>query len=462
VAVSLVGLNPHLANLIQSGTIERIVHEALVAETLYRTDVKPEIFGAGIGETKFITRHGLLPVSIAPLDPSVDPTPKNYTTEAFTTELRKYGDTVDAYLPHDYVGVVKESAVKARAIAINAAQTIDRLARSVQYRAYFAGNTVVTAIAAIGANQIHLASLNGFTVVNSAANGRPVAVSAADPLAVTFGGTEPTRNITAFTADDPAAPLGSGWVTLSATLTVGLTAREAVLANNRSTIIFAGGGNNVDAIGAGDTLTMTDIINAATTLRTSPKVPTFGRGLYHAHISPAGEGQLLLDPLVRGMVQTDDIPELYKNAAIGALGGSLLLRNSESPDSVNAGTLVSSGAGDSFVAPEVGGEVINNAGIRLGYTLVYGEGMCYEEYQPPGATSPGVSISRETVAEPAMSSGVSLNTDRIDFIIRPPLGRLNDEHAFSWKFVGDFVCPTDTVTQAARYRRAVMICHAIG
>lgn len=461
-SISLVGLNPFLANLIQTGTIERMVHEALMQETLFRTDVKPEEFGAKIGETKLVTRNGLLPVSITPLEPGYDPTPKVYAKEAFRTTLQKYGDTVDMYLPHDYIAVAKESAEKSSRLAINAAQSIDRLARAIQYRAYLGGNTVATAVAAIGAVQIHVASLNGFTEINDALNGQPVVVSSTNPLTIEFGGTEPDNTVTAFVADDPLAPFGPGWLTLGSALTAGVAAREAVLAENRSALIIAGGGNTVDAIGAGDTLTMTDLINAATSLRASPKVPTFGDGLYHSHISPYGEGQLLLDPIVRGLLQSDKVPEIYRKYAIGELGGVLLLRNSESPDSINAGNLVSTGAGASQCAPEIGGEVVNNAGIRIGYTFVYGEGCCYEEYQPPGSTAPEVNIAKTEVAASAMSSGITLNTDRIEFILRPPFDRMNDMHSFSWKFVGDFVCASDITTSARRFRRGAIIAHAIG
>lgn len=463
--VSLVALNPYLINLIETGAIERMVHEALVNETLFRTDVMPEEFGAKLGEEKFISRNGLLPVSIIPLAPNVDPTPKQYAKESFRTELRRYGDTVDMYLPHDYVAVAKESAEKSSRIGINAAQTIDRLARAVQYRAYLGGNTVSTVAAAIAAIQIHVASLNGFTELNSATTGRPVGVSAADPLDIEFGGLEPDNTVIGFVADDPVnAPLGPGWLQLGGALTVGIAAREAVLAANRTNLIIAGGGNNVDAIAAGDTLTFTDLTNAATSLRSSPKVPTFGDGFYHSHISPFGEGQLLLDPIVRNLLQAPNtFPEPYRRYAIGALAGVMLLRNSESPDSINSGALVSSSAaGAAMCAPEIGGEVINDAGIRIGYTYVYGDGHCYEEYQPPGAIAPEVNIAKTENSIPASSSGIMLNTDRMEFILRPPFDRLNDMHSFSWKFVGDFVCASDITTSPARYRRGVLIAHAIG
>jgi len=149
--ISLVGLDPFLANLIQTGAIERIIKEALVNRTIYRTDVMAEDFGGKIGETKLISRSGLLPVNIAALAPGVDPVPAAFARESFRSTLSIYGGTVDAYLPHDYAGVVKESAEKSQKIGVNAAQTIDRLIRSVVHRCYLAGNTCATAAFGIGA-----------------------------------------------------------------------------------------------------------------------------------------------------------------------------------------------------------------------------------------------------------------------------------------------------------------------
>jgi len=461
VTISLVGLNPYLADLIMTGSIERMIHEALVSETLFRTDVKPEEFGGKIGETKLVTRNGLLPININPLAPGVDPTPKTYAKEAFRTTLRRWGDTVDMYLPHDYIGVQKESAEKSQAIGLNAAQTIDRITRQALYRTYLAGNTITTAAAVATALRVHVASLNGFMEMNSATNGQPVAVSASSPLAVSFGGAEPNNTVVGFDPDDALLPFGPGWITLGAALTVGVAAREAVLAANRSNVIFAGGGNTVDNLGAGDTLSLTDIINAVSSLRAAPKVPTFSDGMFHAHLSPYSEGQLLLDPLVRGMIGTDRIPDAYRRYALGELAGALFLRNPEVPDSLNSGTLVSTSTGSAQCSPEIGGEVVNHTGVRVGLTFIYGNGHAYEEYIPPGATPPEVDIDKRQTAIPASSSGVSLNTDRIEFILRPPFDRMGEITAFSWKIICDILCASDITTSTRRYRRGVIIAHAI-
>jgi len=464
--ISLIGINPSLANVIQDGTIERMVHDALVSETLFRADVEPEVWTPNQGETINMTRDGLLPVSITPLTPGTDPTPQSFSRETWQATLNSYGSTVDHYLPDDYVANVPEFLRKMQKVGVNAGETLDRIIRARMFRAYLAGNTVTTALAAAGAATIHVASGNGFRQLNDA-NGLPVTVSTTNPLTITFGGTEPANTVTAITPDDPLDTdcTGPCTLTLGAVLTLGVAAREAVLAANRSRMVIAGGGNSVDALGAADTLSFADLVNAVTMLRTSPTVPGRDGGLYHCHMSPYAEGQLLRDSEVRGLVQAPVIPSQYTQYEIGLLAGARLFRNARCPDVNNVGTTVSTGAGSSLGAREIGGEVRNNAGLAIGYTIVTGQGVLYEKYVPPMATQAqlpaGAEMSQQRTAIDAQSGGVRLNTDRCKIIIRPPLDRNNEMMALTWNFKGDFPVPSDITSGDARFRRAVVIAHVI-
>jgi hypothetical protein len=404
-------------------------------------------------------------VNLRPLTPGVDPTPQQYALESFVSEIFKWGDAVDCFLPNDFAAVVKESMQKSERLGINCGQTIDRLVRQAIYRAYLGGNANAVVAAGAGAGAIHISSLNGFTEINGVTDNRPVAVSAANPLTITFGlGLEPANTVVGFAPDDPAEPFGPGWITLGAVLTVGVAAREAVLAANRSLVIYAGGGNSVDAIVAADVLTMADLINATTQLRAAPApVPGFGGGLYHAHLPVAAEGQLLLDPMVRGIIHTGDIPAMYADAAIGRLGGALLLRNAMCPDAFNVDqtSLVSTGAGASIGSPEIGADVVNNAGVRIGYTMVYGQGFALEQYIPTGTIKPDESISTQNAMPAADSSGVSIDVDRAEIVVRPPIDRHNEMTSLAWKLYAGWPIPSDITTQARRFRRAAIIAHAI-
>jgi hypothetical protein len=397
----------------------------------------------------------------------VDPVPAQYTSEVHFVEARPYGNAVDAYLPNDFVAVAKESLEKTRNLAINAGQTLDRLARASLYRAYLAGNTAATVAAGAGVAQVHVASINGFTEVNSATTGVPVAVSALNPLGCTFGATPAVaRNCIAAVADDPVnAPLGPGWLTFAAVFGgAGILIREAILADNRSLVIFSGGGNSVDAIGAADTLSMADVINAVGQLREGPApVPTFGDGLYHAHLGVSSEGQVIMDPMVRGLINAVEIPPEYRRFVMGEIGGAMFVRNEMCPNWQNSGAMVATGlavgsAVPAQCAPEIGGEVRNGNGINLSYTLIYGQDHCGEFRVPDGEFRSSNEISTQEAVPSVSSNGVDINVAGATFVFRPPIDRLNENNSFAWKMKGDWAVPTDIATQARRYRRGVVIC----
>lgn len=465
--ISQFTLNPFLAGLIEQGRISRNIGEALVPHTLFRRDIGSEPFVGKMGDRIMVRRPGLLPVNILPLVPGVDPTPQQYASEVHFVEARPYGNAVDAYLPNDYVAVAKESLEKTRNLAINAGQTLDRLARAALYRSYLAGNTCATVAAGAGANTVHVASINGFTEVNSATTGVPIAVSALNPLGCTFGATPAVaRNCIGAVADDPVnAPLGPGWLTFAAVFGgAGILIREAVLANNRSLVIFSGGGNSVDAIGAADTLSMADIVNAVGQLREGPApVPAFEGGLYHAHLGVSSEGQVIMDPMVRGLIHAVEIPPEYRAFSMGEIGGALFVRNDMVPNWQNSGALVATGlavgsAVPAQCAPEIGGEVRNGNGVNVTYTLIYGRDHCTEYRVPEGEFQASNAISTQMAVPAVSSSGVDINVSGATFVFRPPIDRLAENNSFAWKMKGDWAVPTDISTQARRYRRGVIIC----
>jgi hypothetical protein len=463
--LSTIGINPYLANLIEEGSISRTIREALVSETKFRMDISNEVFQGKMGDSYTEKRPGLLPVVLNPLAPGTDPTPMTYEYESFEVNPALYPGTIDLNLLNNYVAVNKESLDKTRNLSIQAAQSVDRLCRNSMFRSYLGGNTLLTAAPGAGATTIHVASVNGFTTINSATTGKPVAVSATNPLAITFGGGsgEPANTVVAAVADDPVnAPFGPGTLTLGAATAIGPFAREAVLAANRSQVIFAGGGNSVDAITGANTLTMSDILNATGSLKRGPaKVPRFPDGNYHCHLGSQGQTQLLNDPLLMGLQQGERIPPAYRDASIGILGNAILIDNEEVPTPDNTGTGISSGAGASLCSNEIGADIVNNTNVNIGYTIVYGVGHCFESYIPPMSDMAEVEIAKKESMMPVSSSGISLDVDRIEYIIRPPMDRLGKKHSMSWCWIGDFPTPSDITTQARRFRRAVVIAHAI-
>jgi hypothetical protein len=469
---STLGLNPYLADLIMQGAIKRKLGESLVAPTLWRQDVTPDPWQQQIGQRVFISRPGKLPLHLRPLQPRRDPTPSAFAMEAFTAELQPWGDMVEMYLPNDIVGVQKESLIKTERLGIQAAETVDRLARYKVMQAYLGGWTCATVAALAGTSAVHVASCNGFAEVNSATNGQPVPVSTTNPLAVTFAAAGVLANtVIAVTPDDPNEPAGPGWLQLGAAIAGGnVTARSAVLAANRPAMVFSGGGNNVDAILGGNTFNLATLTAAVSQLESYPPIPKFPDGLYHAQVGPQAEAQLLLDPAFKAMFHAVELADEYASKTIGRVMGVRLLKNSLAPDSLNCGSLAdptvtglqSSGAGSSMVSSEIGGEVINNTGQRIGTVLVYGAGHIYETYVAPGEIQPRTEIAERVASQPAQSGGVTLDTSRIEFFYLPPIDAMQQITRGSWKFIGDFPVPTDFTTDAVRrYRRAVACRHAM-
>jgi len=458
-AVSIGGLNPAIAAILQDNTLQKVFHDAAFPALLYRMDAMPELWEAHEGETKVMTRTGLLPVDVTPLNPNTDPNPEQYAIEQWVATAHQYGKAIDTHMPSSRAALASKLLRDVKTLGMNAGQTLNRLPRNALFQAYLSGNTVTTAAAAIGLTQFNVASLNGFT--DRLVNGVVTAVSAANPIAVTFGGGEPTRDVIAAVPANPLEPLGPGTLTISAALTVGLAAREAVLADDGAVIFRVGGGNSVDAIGAADILTLDDIISAVALLRNS-NIPNHTDGFFHHHLSPLAEAQLFQDNHWQRL--HDSLPEsvAYRQFAIGEKVGCRHYRNSESPDTTNTGTLVASGPNFAQCSPQIGGEVRNDANIRIGRTIITGQASMYECYIPESDYITEAGVTGKIGNFSVTNNGVTVETDRIRYTMRAPLDRLQQVVGHAWSWSGDFAIPSDHTTLDARFGRAIVIEHAIG
>jgi hypothetical protein len=455
-------LNAGLTTILQENFLKRMFEDALFPQLLYRADATPEKFEGNIGEEKIITRTGNITPNITPLAPGTDPTPKSFDVEQFRAILSQYGDAIDTHMPSAFTVIPGKFLQDAKKLGMQAGQSINRLVRNRLFAAYSGGNTVTRAVAAIGATSAQVASINGFTEALDA-TGSLNPVSAANPIAVTFSGGEPTRNVVGATPDNPAAPLGPGTLTFSAALTVGLLARATVISNNAPTIFRVGGGTSVDAIGAADTLGLNDIIGAAQVL-SGNNVERHPDRWFHHHLSSAAVGQLMTDSNWLELHQGQSEGIAYRENLIGLKAKCAHYENTESPDSLNTGTLVSSGAGASFTSPEIGAEVINNAGVRIGRTIMTGLDSCYEEYIPENTAYMNESGVTGKIGDFQITNeGVTVMTDRIRYILRNPLDRLQQVYSHAWSFSGDWVIPSDQLSGSgvARFKRAIIIEHAI-
>jgi hypothetical protein len=456
------GVPASILALIQDRTLERVFHDALFPRLLYRGEARPEVWQANLGERMSFTRTGLIEPKIRPLVPGADPTPASYATEQWDAEAAQFGDTIDTHMPSSYVTLASTFLRNTQQLGLGAGQTLDRLVRNQLFRAYLSGESMVTVAATVGQSQVTVSSLNGFT--QNLVNGRLLQVTPANPLAISFSNAEPANTVVGFTPADPANPLGPGVLTLGTALTaVALPVRTGVLAGNRSRRLRVGNGATVDALTSANILTLDAVIQGVTRLRNN-NVPPHADGYYHVHLSPTAEAQIFQDNHWQRLHQS--LPEslAYLDLAIARCVGCIFYRNTESPlpTTVETGSLIvdPGGAGGARLAPEIAGEVNNEAGLIINRTLITGGGSIYEKYIDESKFITEAGVTGKIGEFSIINGGVAVMTNRIRYILRSPLDRMQQVVSQTWSWSGDFPVPSDALSgDPARFKRAVVIEH---
>ena len=463
-SIATLGLPSELINILQDRTLERVFHDALVARFLYRSEAIPELWAQNLGETQVATRAGLMTPSLDPLVPGTDPTPGTYSMEQWEIEANQYSSTLDTNMANSYVALAPLFTRNIQTLGINAAQSMNLVARNKLFVAYDGGNTNVTATATAGATNIHVASLAGFTSV--IANARVVPVSAANPLTITFSvGGAGTNTVIAFSPDVPGQLAGPGTLflgsALAATLTVTASARPGVYASTRSLITRVGGGTTVDAIGTGNILTLQNIIDTVSVMRAN-NVPPMADGYYHVHLTPEGEAQLFADAQWGRLFTALPDSMAYRDFAIGQMVGCRFYRDTENPNPNNSGTLVSTGTGGNAQgSPQIGADIYNQNGIQIRREIVLGGGVMYEKFIDESKYITDAGVTGMIGGFSVINNGVAIMTERLRMTLRAPLDRLQQIVGSTWSWSGDFGIPSDATTGGpARFKRAAVIEHA--
>jgi hypothetical protein len=305
-----------------------------------------------------------------------------------------------------------------------------------------------------------VASINGFT--QQLDNGRLRPVSSTNAIPVSFSGSAADNTVIAATPDDPNIPLGPGTLTLSTGLSAGLANREGVRSATRSRIRRVGAGATVDGIASGNTLTLNEIINAVSLLRAN-KVPPCSDGYYHVHMSPEAEAQIYEDNHFQRLHQSLPDSAAYRDLGIGQLVGCRFYRNTETPNEENVGDLIdtSGSAANARLGEEVLAEVINASGIPIRRTIVVGGSSIYEKYLDESKFITAAGVTGKIGEFSVTNGGVQVMTDRIRYIARAPLDKLQQVYSQAWSWSGDFPVPSDALTgNTARFKRAQVIEHA--
>ena len=305
-----------LQPLIQQNFLERAFEEALRSQLGYRDVADRELFPQKIGETLTKTRRGLKAPATTPLVASSNTnldnglTPTTWTVEQYTVTLNLYADTIDLNTVTNRVGIVEQFIQNAIVNGVQAAQTLDRLARNQLFTSYFSGNSRVRTTLGSAGPVVAIDDIRGFQT--APINGLMTPISGTNTLIVTVGSNAYT--LVAATPDGTnvsTAPNGvSGTLTFSGNVTVADgTAGNTVQAANACVILRPNGRANSSLLIGTDVLAMGPLLDAVAALR-SNNVPDID-GAYNCYLDPISGRQLFADPdfkvLFQGATSSNDV-----------------------------------------------------------------------------------------------------------------------------------------------------------
>lgn len=409
-----------------------------------------------------MTRPGLLRPVTRPIAPGTDPQPQTVAYEQWIARLCRFAGTIDTHIPTSAVSNADQFIRNIHQLGLQAGQSLNRIPRNELFKAYLSGQTLTVAATAAPDTTIRVASLNGFTdVVQKGQQVRPQPVSSANPLPITISGATGPHNVIGFVPDNADDPFGPGTLQLDAAVGAVLAARAVVLSSARPRVLRSGGGDSVDAIGAGDVFQLQDAINAVNVLRKN-NVPPHEDGFYHAHIGTEGNSQVFTDPAFQRLNTALPDHVYYQEAFIGTIAGIAFFLNTESPDPLNTGDRTATGT-SAFYSEDVGAETTNESGINVGRILVTGRGSIYERWLDESkhyVTEAG--ITGKTGEFTVVNNGIEVLTERIRLILRAPINRLQDQVAATWSISTSFPIPSDATSGGPeRFKRALVIEHAL-
>jgi hypothetical protein len=431
-----------LQPIIQQNFLEREFHDAIQSIIGYRKIARREPFAAKIGETLTKTRNGLKVPTTTPLVPSTNTnldnglTPSTWTVEQYTLSINQYGDSIDLNTVTNRVGIVEQFLTNAKVNGIQAAQSLDRLARNAIFNPYMGGNTRVRTTLGAPAATIAVDDVRGFQ--QAFLNGQLLPVSGANPMQVLVGSTVYTLSAVAVDGGNVStAPLGiSGTLTFTSNVS---TADGTVLNQVTSYLSGAGSGPFIlrpsgrattAAITGSDLLTMGAVLDGVAYLRRNA-VPTID-GMYNMYLDPVSGRQLFADPDFKILFQGQSAAKEFRQGRVIELLDVRYIPTTES-----------------FVQV-LGGTTIRRPILCGAESLVEGD------FEGMGKS------------DTPTDAGIINMVDDIVHVTREPIDRLQQIIAQSWYWIGGFVAPTDqTLNQnivptasLSYYKRALVFEHA--
>jgi hypothetical protein len=440
--------NAGVVSAIQDRTLQRTFRDPLFPRLLFRLEAVAELWPVNLGSNQTFTRAGLIAPTTRPISPNAEVPTVQYSIEQWEATAQQFGRAIDTHMPTSYVTLASQYLRNMHQLGVHAGQSINRVVRDKLYNCYVAGNTVVVAAGYGGGTALPVQNLAGFT--RKLFNGRPTIVSATNPLAITVNGVANT--VTGFVSNIAGDEIHSGTLTLSGA--VGATAgRVAVLATNRSQILYSGGGTRVDDVASTDQFRMADIRAQIAQLQFD-NVPTHEDGTYHYHLGPISQSQIFGDNEFQRLNQSMPDYIHYRKFAIAFLLGATFYRNSECPTVATVSEDPVDGYTTAF-------ELTNPAGVVLHRPIVTGQGAIEEKYLDESKYISEAGVQGKIGEFSVVNGGMQIMTERIRLILRAPMDRLQQTTSAAWSFSGDWAIPTDATatSSAASYKRCSICVH---
>lgn len=466
---SFVNFPAALVPMLQQGFLERELEEGLDSELAYRREAYQETIPVRIGETITRSRKSRKAPITAPLNPSSDTgldnglTSGTFSVEQYSFTMQRYADTVDINMADDLAGIADQLIANSRNNGVQAAQSLERIARSRLFTAYQGGNTRVrTDLGASTTTTCHVDDISGFTTV--LVNGVPTGISSANPITVTEtavsnSGVSQTLTVTAAAADATNQSTNPNGIsgTLTFTAATAPVNGDALVAVNAPKIIRPYGYLTTAQLNGSDTLTMGLIEDGVAYLRDNG-VPPMEDGTYHCILDNTSMRQLWADQDFKVLFAGRADSTEFRKARVVELLGVTYIPTTEAfvqPAGYAWGGTspnFSYGPGSTATSPSAVTTTIRRPILMGAESIIQGNFQGIEEY----ANREGVDMI-----------GAMFLVNNVVQILRPPLDRLQQTASLSWMWIGDFAVPTDiTATTAiiptasnALYKRALVIEH---
>jgi hypothetical protein len=438
-------LPPSIQTIMQNGLLNRAFEDALVPEFLFDAILDEEPWAGGIGSTSVRTKGGLLSVSTTPITGS-DASADTYGFEQYTIRQEQYGKSIDTNMMVSAMTLASKFMEDGIKLAINAAQTKNRLARNALYNVYGTGTTFATTTGGSSTSLVvdNAAGFAYATGVDATTGSNPgegdtgsatpvlVPVSSSNPITVTLGAST-ANTVTGVNLATNTLTLGTAYAA---------TAGDSVVNNSNGAVSYRPNSRrSAYQITSSDLATLALFQSAHVRLK-KQNVPMLN-GAYTAHIDAVTLEELFIDPQFENAYRGRADSSAYRDFKLGDSLG-------------NEGEFLGRFSGfDWFVNNELPNT--NPTGSLPVYRcIVMGKGAAIR--------SPFSEMQRLLSELPQNASG-AVQIDSFPGgtyrVIRSPLDRLGQIVSQTWAWIGGYSAQTDLLTgDSAAYKRAVVVEHA--